>query len=128
MVKIAVALGLFFLFAGYSVLIYTTGTEQKLSYSEAEQNRINLGKQLYQQYNCQSCHQIYGLGGYLGPELTTAYSDKSRGENYLRAMLKSGGARMPDFHLSSKEIDAFIAYLKYVDTTASPVKAAGYRQ
>lgn len=112
------------LFFGYTLLVYTKGTETGLSFTNAEQQKINSGKQLYQQYNCQACHQIFGLGGYLGPELTKAYSDKSRGEQYMKAILSVGGSRMPDFRFSAKQIDALIAYLKYVDTTATPVPSA----
>jgi len=69
-----------------------------------------------------ACHQIYGLGGYLGPELTTAWSDPRRGELYMRAFLQAGGRTMPNFHLTPKEIDAITAYLRYVDSTAVTYK------
>ena len=69
-----------------------------------------------------SCHQVYGLGGYLGTDLTKAYSDKRRGEAYMRALLQSGGNRMPDFKFNKNQVDALIAYLKYVDQTAASVK------
>ena len=32
------------------------------------------GKLVWQKHNCQSCHQLYGLGGYLGPDLTNVIS------------------------------------------------------
>jgi nitric oxide reductase subunit C len=122
--RIIIFLSLLVLYAVYSLLIYTHGTQSSLSFSSKEQHKINHGKQLFQQYNCQACHQIYGLGGYLGPELTTAYSDKNRGEQYMRAMLSAGGNRMPNFHLNTEQIDALIAYLKYVDTTATSAPSA----
>ncbi len=34
------------------------------------------GKQIWLQNNCQTCHQIYGFGGFLGPDLT------NRGKDY----------------------------------------------
>jgi len=124
MIRVVILLLLIVLYCVYSLLIYTKGTESRLSVTSIEQQKINDGKRLYQQYNCQACHQVYGLGGYLGPELTTAYSDKNRGENFMRAMLHAGGNRMPNFHLNTQQIDALIAYLKYVDTTATPIKQA----
>jgi nitric oxide reductase subunit C len=124
MAKVATALTLVFLYAGYSLLIYTKGTQEDISLPAGEQVLVTKGKALYQQHNCQSCHQLYGLGGYLGPELTTAYSDKTRGEAYLKAMLQSGGNRMPNFSFSEEEINQLIAYLKYVDSTATPLKTA----
>lgn len=81
----------------------------------AEQQLVRKGKALFQDYNCTACHQIYGLGGYLGPDLTTAWSDKTRGEAYIRAMLRSGGARMPMYNFTDNEIDALAAYLKFAD-------------
>jgi nitric oxide reductase subunit C len=122
MIRVVILLLLIVLFCGYSLLVYTKGTESRLSFTSIEQQKINDGKHIYQQYNCQACHQIYGLGGYLGPELTTAYSDKKRGKNFMKAMLQAGGKRMPNFNFSTPQIDALIAYLKYVDTTATPIK------
>lgn len=125
MIRVVILCLLIIFFFGYSFLVYTKGTESTLSFTNIEQQQINAGKQLYQQKNCQACHQIYGLGGYLGPELTTAYSDKNRGEPFMKALLTVGSNRMPNFHFSTKEIDELIAYLKYVDTTATPIKTAG---
>lgn len=80
---------LFITYIIYSIIIYTKGTEEKVVVNAADYTSIQKGKTLFQQHNCISCHQLYGLGGYLGPELTTAYSDTNRGENYMRAFLKS---------------------------------------
>ena len=124
MAKIAIAIILVLLYAGYSLLIYTKGTQENIILSKRERVAVSKGKELYQQYNCQSCHQLYGLGGYLGPDLTTAYSDAARGKNYIKAMLRSGGNRMPDFHFSGEEIEHLTAYLKYVDSTAASLRIA----
>jgi nitric oxide reductase subunit C len=124
MARVVIALTLVLLYAGYSLLVYTEGTREGIILSANEQTIVAKGKTLYQQHNCQSCHQLYGLGGYLGPDLTTAYSDESRGETYMKALLRSGGSRMPNFRLSKEEIDQLIAYLKYVDSTATPLKTA----
>lgn len=85
-------------------------------------NDAKEGKQIFQKYNCSACHQLYGLGGFLGPELTTVISDSTRGEIYAMAILRSGTSRMPQFHLKDKEIDQLISFLKYVDTTAISYK------
>lgn len=122
MVKIVIFISLFLSYVIYSLVVYTKGTEKNISFSVTEQKKINLGKALFQKHNCISCHQLYGLGGYLGPELTTAYTDKYRGEAYMRAFLKNGGPRMPNFNFSKEEIDAVISFLKYVDSTAVTYK------
>ncbi len=73
------------------------------------------GKMAWQKYNCNACHQVYGLGGFLGPDLTNVYSIK--GEAYIQAFLKTGTAIMPDFHLSGKEIKDLSGFLKTIDAT-----------
>ena len=80
------------------------------------------GKSQYQKYNCTACHQLYGLGGYLGPELTTTISQPGKGEAYAKTFLQNGSQRMPDFHLQEKEIHELIEYLKYVDASAVTYK------
>jgi nitric oxide reductase subunit C len=80
------------------------------------------GKEIWQQNNCTSCHQLFGMGGFLGPDLTTVFSDSLRGPAYARAFLQNGGSRMPNFKFSEDEIDAVLAYLQYVDSNASTYK------
>lgn len=122
MLRIVLFLSLFTTYVIYSAVVYTKGTENAVSADPAEANKINHGKKLYQQFNCNACHQLYGLGGYLGPELTTAQSDPNRGEIFMKALLKGGGPRMPNFNFSDDEISAFISYFKYVDATAVTYK------
>lgn len=78
------------------------------------------GKLLWQRNNCNSCHQIYGLGGYLGPDLTNVYS--KRGSDYIKSFLTTGTVTMPQFHLTQQEMEDIIAFLKDVDAsgTADP--------
>jgi len=122
MAKIVVACSLMAIYLLYSFFVYTKGTENLIHLAAEEQVRVNKGKALFQQHNCIACHQLYGLGGYLGSELTTAYSDPQRGELWIRTFLQAGGERMPDFHFNAAEIDALISYLKYVDSTATTYK------
>ena len=75
------------------------------------------GQQLFQSNRCWSCHQLYGLGGYLGPDLTNVYSDEKKGPLYIKAFLNSGVMSMPQFHFDEAEKDAIVEYLKQVDQT-----------
>ena len=118
MKRVFAFLTLMFLYGAYSGWVYTSGTSTVLSMTPDEVT----GKQRFERHNCQSCHQVFGLGGYLGPELTTVISDRNRGALYARALLQSGGSRMPDFRFSSNEINALIAYLPYVDHCAGNYK------
>ncbi|MBI4946980.1 MAG: cytochrome c [Bacteroidetes bacterium] len=110
------------LFFIHSLLVFTIGTDEdngkNLMTEEAQ-----IGKLLFQKYNCTACHQLYGLGGYMGPDLTNMISSPGKGEIYARTLLQTGTQRMPNFHLTEEEINSMVAYLKYVDKTGiSPVK------
>ena len=119
MFKTWLFVALLFSYLGYSFIVYTRGTESFITLDE----EAKTGRAIFQKYNCTSCHQVYGLGGYLGPDLTTAWSDPARGEGYMRAFLQRGGRRMPNFHLNKKEVDALAGYLKHIDATALKIKS-----
>jgi nitric oxide reductase subunit C len=117
--KLWIFSALFIAFTVYSSWIYTDATDYGTPMTERQQ----LGKKIYQEYNCQSCHQIFGLGGYLGPELTTIISDKTRGEAFARAFIENGGGtRMPKFNFTKEETEALVDYLKHVDANAFSYK------
>ena len=102
------------LFAVYNICIYSTKespTSIKLS------SQAVSGQQLWQENNCWSCHQIYGLGGYLGPDLTNVISHPSKGSEYVKAFLNSGIKSMPKFNFSKEEKNAIVSYLKHIDST-----------
>jgi nitric oxide reductase subunit C len=108
--KIFAALLLCFL--AYTVIVYTKGTEIS---SPIMSEQAMKGKLLWQKYNCTACHQLYGLGGYLGPDLTNEIS--TRDTRFVAAILKSGTKAMPDFKLTEDEIKALIEFLRYTDQT-----------
>ena len=116
--KLAIFISLLALFLIYSALVYTCGTE---TVAAPMNDKAIEGKMIFQKYNCTACHQLYGLGGYLGPELTTVMSLPGH-ELYARAILKTGTQRMPDFKLSGHDIDCVIEFLNYVDATAVTCK------
>ncbi|MBK9452531.1 MAG: cytochrome c [Bacteroidetes bacterium] len=106
------------LYFGYSLAVYVAGagegTKGKLVTQEAQR-----GKMIWQEHNCQACHQIYGLGGYLGPDLTDFMSIPGKGAPWVKAMLQSGPRTMPRFQLSESEFDALIAFLATVDESGN---------
>ena len=103
---------LILVFGLYNFYIYTSKNED--SYIKLSSKAIK-GQQLWQQNNCWSCHQIYGLGGYLGPDLTNIYSNK--GDAYINAFLNSGVKSMPKFNFSESQKQAIVSYLKHIDST-----------
>lgn len=102
-------------FLFYSIYVYTAGTAAAHVPPMSEQARR--GQQVYQDYNCVACHQFYGLGGYMGPDLTNVISN--RGSAYARVFIANGTTRMPNLGLSDEETDAVVAYLEFVDQTGT---------
>lgn len=99
-------------FLCYSLYLYTTPNKEK-DYEANTESLQAKGKQIWQQKNCTSCHQIYGLGGHLGPDLTNVVSQ--RPQEYIEFYLKNGSQVMPNFNLSQDQIDALISFLTAVD-------------
>lgn len=113
--KFSILLVLLVLFVAYSTLVYTRGTGTSLNNPLLDSAAIK-GKILWQSHNCSSCHQLYGLGGFLGPDLTTVISRK--GEAYSKAIILTGTKRMPQYNLGDHEAEAITKFLSYVDSTA----------
>lgn len=110
-VKIITLISLCTAFFGYSATLYLDDSTEIVPANYLAQE----GKILYQNKNCTSCHQLYGLGGHLGPDLTNVYGKRSVA--YIEAFLRSGTNVMPNYNLSQHEIDALAAFLKYTNTT-----------
>jgi len=70
------------------------------------------GRHLWHEFNCQSCHQIHGFGGFLGPDLTNAA--KRLTSERLTEVLTVGAAQMPAFGFDENQIldvDTFLLEL-----------------
>lgn len=102
-------------FLAYTASVYTKGTVLSESNPMIDAAAIE-GKMLWQKHNCSSCHQLYGLGGFIGPDLTTTISRK--GDAYARAIILSGTKRMPHYGLTEHDAKAITKFLSYVDSTA----------
>ena len=101
-------------FAGYNIVLYKNGSFVK---KQVLSKTAIMGQQLWQDNNCTACHQFYGLGGYLGPDLTNVISDTTKGEVYIRKMINAGVKVMPNYHFSEQELDQLLAYFKAIDKT-----------
>ncbi len=110
-----VVIGLLVLTFGiYNIVLYQKGAYIKEDRLTEEALH---GQQIWQDNNCTACHQFYGLGGYLGPDLTNVYSDSLKNEAYIRSRIVAGTGAMPKYRFSEKEIDQLIAFFKAVDKT-----------
>lgn len=99
----------------YNISLYT----QNISGSTAPtlSKQALKGEKLWQENNCTACHQIYGLGGYLGPDLTNISSNPKKGLEYAKAFFNSGTKSMPKFNFSDDEKDQLAAFLQEIDQT-----------
>ena len=109
-----VIVSLISLFIVYNVIIYT---QKSASSAVSMTIEARQGEQIWQNNNCTSCHQLYGLGGYLGPDLTNVISNPEKGSNYVKAFLNSGVKSMPEFNFSENEKDLLVEFLSHVDKT-----------
>ena len=121
--KIALLILLLFCFGFQSLFVYSDTTKTD-PFSEQALD----GRRIWQQNNCQACHQLYGFGGFLGPDLTnvTARIDKER----IHQVLTMGSGQMPAFHLNQIEIDSMTAFLTAMNETgqgqaSAPLDSSG---
>ncbi len=75
------------------------------------------GKALWQEKNCGACHQLFGLGGFLGPDLTNVYSTEGKGVAYITGLVKSGTSIMPAYKISDEEARHLAAFFRHVDAS-----------
>lgn len=95
-----VILTLALIFITYNLILYTQQTSAN-NVTPLSQSALQ-GGQLWQNNNCAACHQLYGLGGYLGPDLTNLASNPNKGVEYAKAFFNSGIKSMPKFNFSKK--------------------------
>ncbi len=85
------------------------------------------GLAVWRSNNCQVCHQIYGYGGFLGPDLTNRVGDATS-DDEIATLVTSGQGRMPAFDLAADDTEALVAYLRRMNRTGlsqPPPLAAG---
>lgn len=100
-----------------AVLVAAFVVQTWLVYSDDRQEPLSeaalAGRRLWHENACQVCHQLWGQGGFLGPDLTNAASrvDEAR----LSLLLTRGSGQMPAFGMSNAEIGQIAAYLEALD-------------
>jgi nitric oxide reductase subunit C len=98
-------------FVGQTWLVYSDpiGREDSLSPDARE------GQAIWRENNCQSCHQLYGYGGFLGPDLTNTIKNLSPAR--ISAILSEGLGQMPAFGLDAEEQRKVVLFLEGMDAT-----------
>ncbi len=111
-------LGLGFLVMSFGVFLDPGASGQANEHS----TQGLLGKQVWLAKNCMVCHQFYGMGGYLGPDLTNVH--ERLGDETLAWVMRNGRGSMPDMDLSEAEIYALVVFLEEMgDTGVFPQKS-----
>lgn len=104
------------------ILVICFGVQSALVYTDPSSSpplntKAIEGRNIWHQYNCQSCHQIYGFGGFFGPDLTNV--SQTIAPQRLQQVLTSGSGLMPAFNLNEDEIAAINEYLKALNETGT---------
>ena len=100
-----------------AVLVLAFIVQSSLVYSDERHEPLSesalAGRALWHRHACQTCHQLYGQGGFLGPDLTNAASrvDSAR----LASLLKVGSGQMPPLRFTDEEVASMSAFLSAMD-------------
>lgn len=100
-----------------SVLVATFVVQTSLVYSDDVDLVLTddavAGRKLFHDGSCQVCHQLWGQGGFLGPDLTNAASrvDQTR----LASLLTVGSGQMPAYGYDDGQIAEIRAFLVEID-------------
>jgi nitric oxide reductase subunit C len=97
------------LFVLQTFLTWSTSTAVPEGMGTMDEQALR-GRTLFNQFNCTACHQFYGLGGYMGPDLTNVTSEK--GAAFAKALIMHGSATMPALGVSDAQADDLVAYLE----------------
>ncbi len=76
------------------------------------------GRAIWHDNNCQSCHQIFGYGGFLGPDLTNLASrrgDLDDLDRDLAQVLGTGSQQMPAFPMPPEDTRALAQFFVELD-------------
>ena len=106
---LAILLATLFFQAGLLYFDQTGYKTRALSFKGQE------GQKIWLENNCQSCHQIYGFGGFLGPDLTNAMAYLT--DQRLHDVLTNGSQQMPSYQMQTKEIDSLKAFFSELNKT-----------
>lgn len=121
------------IFLGQTWMVYVDAAGRQLPPLSPQAMR---GRMLWHRHNCQSCHQLYGFGGFLGPDLTNlaqrlqSHAADAGGEarvevnrmalvGRLDTVLTTGSERMPAFHLAPPEREDLAAFFEELSRTGT---------
>lgn len=107
------------LFLLFSFSIYLKPLREKDTQKATVLEQAAAGKDVWQKHNCHTCHQLYGLGGYLGPDLTNVIAKPGYSEVFLKALISNGMGQMPPFDLTPQEMEDLLVFLQEMNETGT---------
>ncbi len=134
--------GTIFFFAVFALLVvqsvfYVTGTS---SNPQNINEKVALGKEVWEKHSCINCHSLMGEGAYYAPELANVWvrrggkDDAEGAAEFIKEWMKAmptgieGRRQMPQFNLSEEELDGLVEFFKWtseVNTQNWPPNDAG---
>lgn len=114
--------GIFFLLFLIGLSVDTVRQLPARDHQENITPQVALGKELWENNDCIGCHTLMGEGAYYAPELGDVFQRRGMGneqafKSFMEAWLVAqplhvpGRRKMPQFHLSKKEVDALAEFL-----------------
>ncbi|MBI3187580.1 MAG: cytochrome c [Gammaproteobacteria bacterium] len=105
------------------LVVLTFDTMKSLPKRDHRENitpQVVLGKKLWEDHNCIGCHTLMGEGAYFAPELANVYDRFGQSTEAIVAFIQSrpaegvpGRRSMPQFNMSTEELEAVAAFLKW---------------
>lgn len=97
------------------------------------------GKEIWEENNCVGCHSLMGEGAYFAPELANVFDRRGMGneqnfKTFMKGWMMSqplpmeGRRKMPQFHLTDKEINdlsEFLIWTSRIDDNDWPPNKEG---
>ncbi len=107
------------LFIIFSFSIYLKPMREKDPQKATLLKQAAAGKDVWQKHNCHTCHQLYGLGGYLGPDLTNVIAKPGYSNVFLKTVISNGMGLMPAFDLTNQEMEDILVFLQSMNETGT---------
>ncbi|MCZ4280303.1 cytochrome c [Kiloniella laminariae] len=100
-------------------------TDSETSNASELNEKVALGKEVWERNSCINCHTLFGEGAYFAPELGNVWvrrggrEDAEGAADFIKEWMKSqpsgveGRRQMPQFNLSEEELDGLVEFFKW---------------
>jgi len=119
----------FFFFLFVALTFDTVSGLPERDHRENINEKVVLGKKVWEVNNCIGCHTLMGEGAYFAPELGNVYNRFGNSKEAIIGFIKSrpvdgipGRRSMPQFNLSDEELEGIAEFLKWT----SEINDAGW--